>query len=360
MKIAVITCYHDPDYIRARTLRAALKTLPEVQQVVVKNTHTGILRYPEMLWKIWRLKHQENPDVYLLTFRGQEILPWVLWVARKKQVWFDEFIVPIAYATGEGHKRSLKKSVFYFLAKRSEFLYKRWLKRCAVILADTNAHAELSARTSDMNLRKYRAIPVGADETLFKPGAAAKSGDTFQVFYYSTGNQPLHGMQTVLEAAEILKHDDSIEFLFAGGKASLASAVRQAQEQGARVHHVAWIPFNDLVKTIRGAGVNLGGPFGNTQQAHHVITGKTYQMLACQAPVIVGASEATTEFFTDKKNALVVPQADPAALAKAIKWAAENPRELAGIAENGRKLYDKEFSTTAIARRLKPLVDVVS
>jgi len=359
MKIAVITCYFDPDYIRARTLRAALKTLPGVQVIVVKNTKKGMARYAEMPGLLRQVKKQHNPDVYLLTFRGQEILPLVLGIAGKKPVWFDEFIVPIAYATGEKHRKSMAIRTKHFLARRSEPLYKRWLNKCAVILADTQAHAELSARMSHQNLSKYVAVPVGTDETLFKPASKPAKGEKFQVFYYSTGMQPLHGIPVVLAAAEKLKDQPEIEFLIVGGKKPMEEVCKVAQSRGANLRYESWIPFEKLVDTIQQSSLCLGGPFGDTPQAQHVITGKTYQYLACAAPALIGASEATSEYFTDKENALVVPQANPDALAKAIMWAYNQPDELASIADKGRKLYEKQFSTTAIAKILQPLVESV-
>lgn len=360
MKIAVITCYFDPDYVRARTLRAALRTIPGVKVIVCKNTRKGMLRYPEMLWKIWQLKRQSKPDVYLLTFRGQEILPYVLLLAGKKPIWFDEFIVPIAYATGEKHKKSFAIKVKHFLARISVPLYKRWLRRCSAILADTAAHAELSARAAHMNLSTYTAVPVGADEKLFVPPTKVIEKSKFQVFYYSSGMQPLHGIPLVLEAATQLRVNEDIEFVLVGGKKPMEAAVRAAQNQGARIRYERWVPFEQLVTTIYQSSLCIGGPFGNTQQAQHVITGKTYQFLACQAPVLVGASEATSEYFVDKENALVIPQGDAAAIAKVINWAYKHPEELQTIALRGRKLYEKQFSTAAIAKLLKPLVDAVS
>jgi len=360
MRIAVITCYFDPDYVRARSLRAALKTIPDVKITVVKNRHKGMLRYPEVAMKLWKMR-QNRPDVYLLTFRGQEILPLVLMLSGKKPVWFDEFIVPIAYASGEKHRKSFAIRVKHFLARVSEPLYKRWLQKCQVILADTAAHAELSAKVSQVNLSKYTAVPVGTDEKLFVPAIKDERPITpFRVFYYSTGMQPLHGIPVVMAAAEELQDDPDIEFLIVGGKKPMEAVATVAKSRGANVHYVPWIPFEDLVPTIQAASLCLGGPFGDTPQAHHVITGKSYQFLACERPVLVGAGEATNEFFVDKTNALMVPQGDADALAKAIKWAKAHPDELKTIAANGRKLYEKEFSTAAIARRLKPLVDAVS
>ena len=360
MKIAVITCYFDPDYVRARTLRAALANIPGVKTVIVKNRHKGLLRYPEMLRKIYRLRGREKPDVYLLTFRGQEILPFVLWVAGKKPVWFDEFIVPIAYATNEKHHASFAIHVKHFLARVSVPLYKGWMRRCSVILADTRAHAELSAKAAHMNLSKYVAVPVGADEDLFTPGPHEPAGDTFQVFYYSSGMQPLHGIPVVLDAAVRLAEEKNIEFVIAGGKKPMKQAVEAAQAAGARIRYERWIPFDALIRTIRSSGLCLGGPFGNTTQAQHVITGKTYQFLAAAAPTLIGRSEASQEFFVDKENALVVNQGSSDDLVRGIRWAYKHPEELRVISENGRKLYEKQFSTAAIASLLKPLVDAAS
>lgn len=357
MKIAVITCYHDPDYVRARTIRAALRKVPGVSMLEVKNSHKGPLRYPQIFWRIWQAKKQHKPDAYVLTFRGQEILPFVQLLIGKKPLIFDEMIVPIAYANNEKHKKSLKIRTFYFLARLSEPLYRRWLQRCTFILADTKAHAELSARTSNMNLSRYIALPVGTDEKIFKPATKnTKPQEKFTVFYYSKGMLPLHGVEYVLQAAELLKDDDSINFLLVGGKQPLRDAVAGAVSRGAHVEFKEWIPFEELMATMHAAGLNMGGPFGGSNQAQHVITTKEYQMLAAAVPTVIGDSEATREYFTDKENALVVPQADPEAIKKAILWAQKHPLDLRQIALSGRKLYEKNFSTVALTKIWQSIV----
>ena len=360
MKIAIITCYFDPDYVRARTLRAALKNMPGVKMIVLKNKNKGVLRYPEMLWKILRLRFREKPDVYLLTFRGQEILQWVLWVAGKKPVIFDEFIIPILSATNENHAKTFVKRVHRSLAKASVPLYKYWLRKCRFILADTPQHAELSARTSDMNIRKYVSLPVGADETLFKPATnPKKSQDVFEVFYY--GNMlPHQGLDIMLEAVELLKDHEDITFRFVGGKKTMQQRIRRAMANGARIEYEKWMPFQDLPAAMHRASLCLGGHFGDSQQAQHTIPGKVYQMLACQEPVVVGASIATQDYFIDQQNSLVVQQGNAQGIVNTILWAKEHPKELDTVAEKGRKLYEKEFSTVAIARRLQPVVDALS
>lgn len=362
MKVAVITCYFSPDYVRARTLRAAVKADPRTKLIIVKNQHKGLLRYPEIAWKLIQLRRQQKPDVYLLTFRGQEILPLVLLIAGLKPVIFDEFIVPIAYARDEPHARSLKTSIKHVLARLSEPFYRWWLRQCRIILADTKAHAELSARVSHVNLRQYRTLAVGTDETLFQPVELGKSelmSMPFRVFFY--GNMlPLHGLSVVLAAAEQLKDQADIEFLIVGGKRPVAQAVADAEGRGAYLTYRKWIPFEELPEAIHASALCLGGPFGATPQAEHVITGKTYQFLACAAPTIVGQSQATDEFFTDKDTALMVPQGDAEALAAAITWAGKHRSELIDIGRSGRKLYERSFSSVVIAEEVRKLLDEVA
>lgn len=351
MKIAIVTCYHDPNYVRAVTLRKAFKLVPGTELTIIKNRRKGLLRYYEVLWQLWQVKRTVRPDRIVLTFRGQELLLPTLLIAGKTPVWFDEYIVPIAYATHENHAFSLRTKLFHALARLGTPLYNHLLRRCEVVLADTRVHAELGARSAHCNLSKYLALPVGTDEKLFKP-APRHALTTFDVFFYGT-IQPLHGVETILRAAVELNDTPSIRFIVVGPKKALRQAVRRAQKQGAKIEYKSWVSFTELPQQMYSSGVVLGGPFGGTRQAHHVITTKTYQALACGVPVIVGESQATAPYFLHKHTALVVVQNDASALAKACLWAFSHPEELALVGARGRKLFEKEFSVEAIARLIE-------
>lgn len=99
----------------------------------------------------------------------------------------------------------------------------------------------------------------------------------------------------------------------------------------------------------------LGGPFGDTVQSQYVVTGKTYQFLASSRATVVGLNQET-RLFTDRQDALVVAQADSKALVSAIKWAYAHPVQLQTVAENGRKLYERQFSSKQIAGDLRRLM----
>src|SRR5579864_731506 len=159
MKIAVISCYKDPDYVRARVLRAGLAADKRVELIVIKNRHTNLLRYPEVLGKlVWARIHQK-PDVYILTMRA-EILPLLLLLAWPQPVVYDEMVNFIEWFVYE-HRRLQPRSE---PARLLSQWYSSLLRHCELILADTTVHGAYSAALSGVSHSLYRTIPIGTDE----------------------------------------------------------------------------------------------------------------------------------------------------------------------------------------------------
>lgn len=349
--IVVITCQPDPDYVRAAVLRIGIGALPGLKLSVIKNSRLNKLRYPEVAYKILQCRLTDNPDVYLLTFRGYEMLPWLLLVAVGKRVIFDEFINALEWGAYE-HKKFSPRSAF---GKIFNGMYGFLLSRCFAILADTDAHADISSKLSAVSRNKYLAVPVSTNETLFFPSARQKRGSQFNVFFY--GNiLPLHGLDIMLNAALQLKDERDISFTFIGGKPEHQSAVEYAIFSGARIAYFKYVPFIELPGYIHEASLCLGGPFGNTFQSQFVVTGKTYQFLAAGVPTVIGANKASG-LFKDKENSLVIPQGDSDALAAAILWAQQHPELLMAMGKAGRKLYETAFSNQIVADCLATLVN---
>lgn len=349
MKVAVITCYKQNDYVRARTLRAALAAAPGVTVLVIRNRHRGPLRYIEVSLKILRARWRERPDAYVITFRGYEMLLFMVMTLTRRPIIFDEMINFTEWL--EEHRRLKSGSLAYRLFRRC---YAWLVGHCRFILADTAVHARYSAQLNRLGLERYRVIPIGTDETVFYPRKVKKPEKPFTVFYYGS-MLPLHGLSYLLEAAVLLKDEPGIDFRFVGGKKPAARACAAAVEAGARVSYEAWLPFEELAEAAAAADLGVGGPFGGTLQSEFVITGKTYQFLALGTPVLIGGNQATAE-FTDKLDCLMVAQADAAALAEAIRWADKHPKELKRIGQQGRKLYEKAFSQPVINRLAERLI----
>lgn len=348
-KVCVVTCYKDPDYVRARSLRAALREDPDNRVIIVKNSQRGVLRYPEIMVKLLAARFRYRPDVYVLTFRGYELLPFFnLLTIGKKRV-FDEFINLVEWAVYEHKKIKAGTLPARMLYK----LYRGWLKRSNVILADTQAHADYSAKLMKIPIAKFRSVPVSTDEEVFKPQKDVAKQDGFQVFYY--GNMlPLHGLQYVIEAATSLR-DQDVHFLLVGGGEKVVAEIEKAKEQGAHITHKKWVPFEQLPVVAGQSALCLGGPFGGTLQSRMVTTGKTYQFLAVGAPTLVGATEEKVA-LVDGKSCLMVPQADAQALADKILWAKNHQKQLQKIGAEGRKVYETYYSNKVVADIMRDVI----
>jgi glycosyltransferase involved in cell wall biosynthesis len=349
MKIVVVTCYQQNDYIRARTLRTAFRAIDQADVLVIRNSHKGFLRYPEVFYKLLRARFTYKPDAYVITFRGYETLLFMRLFLFQKTIIFDELINFTEWMVE--HNR-FKHGGYMFRLFRN---WNAWAtKRCRVILADTDEHARYSSELNRLSSQKYLTVPVCADETVFKPRRDWKAPDSFEVLYYGS-MLPLHGLSYLLEAARQLKDNQSIRFRIVGGKSAVAKACEAAGTQGANVVYDEWVPFEDLPGLINQASLAVGGPFGNTLQSQYVITGKAYQFLASAVPTLIGENKVT-EKFIDRENCLLVPQADAGALAEAIRWAYDNPDKLEQIGDSGYELYKEHFSQAQVNRLVANLV----
>ncbi len=352
-KVAVVTCYKQPDYVRAVVLRQAIAKIPGTKLYVVKNTRLSILRYFEVLWSVAKLRVRANPDTYIITFRGYEILPFMRLLCLGKQLVYDELVNPIAWATRE-HNKVSSTGVLSWLGRQ---LYKLTLAGNVQILADTPQHAAYSAKVTGLPLGRFTVVPVGTDEATFKlptkKQTVSRSG--FKVFYY--GNMlPLHGIGYVCQAAEILaKRGKDIEFVLVGGGVETEQTIKQSVEKGALITYERWVDYKKLTNYIYQSSVCLGGPFGVTEQSAVVVTGKAYQFIACGAPTVVGEIPDQT-LFKDKDNCLLVKRGSAKSIADALLWAYEHPKQLQLIGQSGRKLYEKHFTSSQIAKILEPLI----
>ena len=352
MKIAVITCYDQNDYVRARTLRAAFSTVPGVEVKIIRNSRRSFLRYIEVPLKILAARLFSQLDAYVITFRGYEILPFTLLVKGRKPLIFDEFINAVEFL--QEHNRINMGSLF---ARWFVRWYSRLLRRCRLVLADTDSHADYSAEICHLTTSNYRVIPMAADETLFYPRPVQKRAtkQPFTIFYYGNAMRPLQGLEYILQAAVLLSDQPEVVFQIVGGHTAAAAACAAAAAKGAHVEYQAWVPFEAFPDRIQAADLTLGGPFGKTLQSQFVVPGKTTQFMACAKPV-VAAFNLAHQGFVDKQNCLIVPQADALALAEAIKWAAKHPTQLRKIGLAGRQLYERQFSQHVVNRAISNIV----
>ena len=351
IKVCHVVSYRDPGYIRTRNLRAAIAHIDGVELFDATNSRRGFLRYLETLWKMLRIRLRHNPDVYVLGFRGHEIFWAVRLIAIGRPLLFDEFMSPSDALLSEG-KGGLPGRLAGALIFPLEWLCLALSARC---LTDTVLHRQFIADRFAVREEKIDVVYVGAAE----PGqeAARDGGGTdkpLSVLFYGTF-LPLHGMDVLLRACKLVEKQP-IEFRIIGGKGKALARFRTLLDElkPGNVVHDTWVDFDELQsEVIPGADLCLGGPFGGTPQARRVITGKAFQFLAQSKATVIGRVDEPVA-FVDRRNCLLVEQGSPESLAAAFEWACAHRNELATIGRNGRLLFDKQFSVSALAAQVEP------
>ena len=356
--LCYVLSYRAPQYIRTRTLLAALQECANLRVVTAINTRTGIWRYVETFFRILKVRRRERPDIYMLGFRGHEIFWPVKVLARGKPLILDALMSPYA-AMKEENKKGLTGRWLAPLVFRLE---SNMLHHADAVLTDTRLHASFLAETFGLVANKVIDVPIGAVECASGDQEAFKQrhDEIFSVLFYGSF-LALHGVDVILEAAARLK-ELPIRFDFVGGAAANERDLRQRGKAlgVTRFTYRRWVPFEKLLQVdIPSSDLCLGGPFGTTPQASRVVTGKSAQCMSLGKPTVVG--EIDEQFgFLDRVNCLLVKRGDPVDLSKAIRWAYEHRDELAEMGRKGRDLYLRKLSIRVAGERLGRAIDIAT
>lgn len=305
------------------------------------------LRLP---WVYWRLPRH---DVLLMLYPGYIDVLLLAFLARRRgaAVVWDCFL-PL-YGTVVEDRRLLAPESW-----GARFCH--WLEGAACraadrVFMDTAAQARQLERRHGLPEGQVGRVFVGVEDSFAVPeasleGAEANSPnsegeDKFTVFFYGQFI-PLHGLDTILDAARLLQSPHqaasqasgshasppAIQFHLAGtGQEAARIDARIAQEGLTSIRRSQWIPYAALPQAILNAHCCLG-IFGTSAKALAVIPNKVFQVLALGVPLITADTPAIRELLPEPPaHVRLVPPGDAQALAQAIALA------LADMARHDRR-----------------------
>ena len=167
---------------------------------------------------------------------------------------------------------------------------------------------------------------------------------------------PLHGVPVILQAAQLLDHED-IEFWLIGEnqREDLVLQKLLNESNPERVKLFPWLPPRDLHSRLCEADICLG-IFGSSGKAKRVIPGKAFLALAIGMPLITGDSPAARELLQDGETAILCEMESPRALANAILRLKGDSRLRQHIGREGRKLFESRCSPKSLGWHFADLV----
>jgi len=231
-------------------------------------------------------------------------------------------------------------------ARALELLDRRALRAADLVVADTEQNADFLRRLGGLPPSRVAVVRVGAEERVFHPGWKPLDPPLF------VGKLiPLHGLETILEAARIAP-DLHIRIVGRGQLEALLA------ERSGNVEWVPWIPYEELGGALRRASVALG-VFGRSDKASRVVPNKAYQALACGTPLVTADTPATRDLLADGESAVLVPPGDPEALSGALRSLRDDVERARAIGAGGRQAYEGAASERVLADRWRTLLEAL-
>jgi glycosyltransferase involved in cell wall biosynthesis len=220
-----------------------------------------------------------------------------------------------------------------------------------LVLADTREHAAYFQAEFGLPDRGVAVVPVGARPEPRADGAATAhgAGGAITVFQYGKWS-PMHGAETVLAAADLLR-EEPIRFVFAG-EGQLSAELRGdiARRGLSNVEWLGALSMNELRARTLAADVCLG-VFGGSDKAARVVPNKVYDALACGRPVVTADTPGIREALHDGEDGLLVPASDGASLAGALmRLVDQGERARLGVA--ALATYRRAYTPEAVAGAL--------
>ncbi len=278
-------------------------------------------------------------DILLVGYPGQFdvfVARLLAWLRRKPLVW-DVFMSIYLIALERGLER--RGQLAMALMRRAEALALRLPDR---LIQDTASYVNWLCATHGVAAERFRLVPTGADDRVFKPFQAEESEPgVFRVIYYGTFI-PNHGVEHIVEAARLLA-EEGVLFELVGSGPEQARA-RQLAEAYALPHvtFCEWLDRPALMQRVARAQVVLGA-FGTTPQSLMTVQNKIYEGLAMSKAVLSGDSEAVRQVLRHGEHIYLCERASGAALAEALRVLRADPALRARLARQGHRLFREQF-----------------
>lgn len=343
---------YDPGYPRNAIIRKGWSALGfPVAECRAGERLKVHFRYPALLARYVRMG-DSSPILFVPEFRHKDVpLAWMIARCSGKRLVFDPLVS--RYETrvldrGDVPPKSPQSAHNRNLDAIS-------LRLADLVLADTHEHARFFAAEFGIAPGKIRVLPVGFDEGVFREAPLPAGRSVLEILFYGT-YLPLHGVETIVDAASLLR-GSPVHFTLVGVGQTFAEVKERASRlPEGLVDLRAPMPVAELAPLIAAADVVLG-VFGKTPKAAMVVPNKLFQALAVGRPVITADTPAVRELFQNGVHLLSVPPGDADALAAAITRLRSDAPLRVRLAGAGGAFTRAEFSSRRIGEKLAAILE---
>ena len=201
-------------------------------------------------------------------------------------------------------------------------------------------------------------VPNGVDDVFFENRAAQPNGGRFVVTYIGTLGMA-HRLETLLEAARMLRDDAGVEFRIVGEGARREALEARAKElQLTNVQFVGERPRGEVPRWIAesSACVVL---LRRTEVFLTVVPSKMLEIMAGGRPIILGVEGEARALLERASAGLSIAPENAEQLAAAVRKLQSDATLAAQCGENGKAFVRREFRRETLAARYLELLERV-
>ncbi len=208
-------------------------------------------------------------------------------------------------------------------------------------------------------------IPNGSDPGMFDP---QQEGQAFRkkhglenafIVLYAGAHGMSNDLGVVLDAAQLIKPHQGIQFVLLGSGKEKDSLMAQAEEHRLdNVHFLPPVPKIIMREALAAADACLAilKPIDLYKTTY---PNKVFDYMAAGRPVILAIDGVIRQVVEDADAGLTVPPGDHHALAEAVLSLARDPEKCTQQGLNGRKLVEDQFSREQIAEAFTALLNAM-
>lgn len=203
---------------------------------------------------------------------------------------------------------------------------------------------------------KMSVVKNGVDLEMFRPGPTDNRvrerlglREKFVAAYIGTHGMA-HGLDTILEAAVLLRHDDRYRFLLIGDGAEKRALQQRAVSAGlTNVLFLDQVPHEAIPDHIRAADVTLV-LLRDRPLFRSVIPSKIFEFMGAGRPIVIGVDGEARGLVEEAGAGVFVPPEDATMLVAAVHRLAGDAVARSRMGQNGRDFVERRFSRQAQAR----------
>ena len=204
--------------------------------------------------------------------------------------------------------------------------------------------------------RKVAFLPNGVNLELFRPlppdvEMQEKLGlkDKFVLVYAGTMGYA-QGLESVLEAANLLREDEHIHFLFLGDGTEKPKLEQMTEElKLTNVQFLGFQPVTDMPRYFSLAGGSIV-PLKKLKLFEGARPSKMFPAMGCGVPIIYSGEGEAVDLIQEAGAGLTVQPESPQEMAAAIRKLSQMPDGGKSLGQNGRQYVEKNYSWDSIIK----------